>query len=226
MKKIFIFTLMLLFCTAGYIHAQFAGRKFISGAASVNFFNHNPDLTTSTNGYNYNINIHAGKFKSETRASGWNLSHSLIGGKSYMPNSEVMKTYKGINNLGFGIGRFWQYYKHFNNKLGVFAGPNIDLGYTFTKGPSPEYNTPNTTRGHTIALSAGLSAGMYYQLSEKWWITASLGFSNPVFVSYSAFESTQLRTDETILRNGFNYKLTPAISFPFVGLGFRYFLKE
>ncbi|KAA6430459.1 hypothetical protein FEM33_26035 [Dyadobacter flavalbus] len=225
MKKIFIFTLMLLFCTAGYIHAQFAGKKFISGAASIDFFNHNPDLTASTNGYNYNISIQAGKFKSETRASGWNLSHSLTGGKTVFNNNENVETYKGINSLGFSIGRFWQYYKHFNNKLGVFAGPNIDLGYTFAKGPSSEYNLPNT-QGHTIALTAGLSAGMYYQLSEKWWITASLAFSNPVFVSYSAFESTQQGTDETILTNTFNYKFAPAINFPAVGLGFRYFLKE
>lgn len=226
MKKIFISTIVLLFCTAGYIHAQFAGKKFISGAAGVNFFNHNPDLMTSTNGYNYNINVQVGKFTSETRASGWNLNHSLMGGKSYMPNAAIIETYKGINNIGFGVGRFWEYYKHFNNKLGVFAGPNVGLNYFYSKGPNSEYNLPNITRGHTLELSVGLRAGIYYQLSEKWWITASLGFSNPLSVSYSAFESTPLGTDESSVKNTFNYKFMPVITFPSVGLGFRYFLKE
>jgi len=226
MKKIFISTIVLLCCTAGYIQAQFAGKKFISGAAAINFFNHNPDLTTSTNGYNYNIIVQAGKFTSETRASGWNFNHTLVGGKPYTSYTGNTEIYKGIGNVGFGVGRFWEYYKHFNNKLGVFAGPSINLNYDYTKGPDPQYGFPNISKGHTIALSVGLKAGMYYQLSEKWWITASLGYSDPVSISYSAVESKQPGSFESLTKNNFNYKFAPVINFPSVGLGFRYFLKE
>jgi hypothetical protein len=226
MKKIFIFTIVLLCCTAGYIQAQFAGKRFISGSASVNLYNNNPDYATSTNQFNYLISVQAGKFKSETRASGWNLNHSLSVGKSFTTYTGNTEIYKGIGNVGFGVGHFWQYYKHFNNKLGVFAGPAINLNYDYTKGPDPQYGLPNIARGHTIALSVALSAGMYYQLSEKWWITASLGYSGPVSISYSAFESQQPGSFESLIRNTFNYKFAPVINFPSVGLGFRYFLKE
>lgn len=226
MKRIFISTIILLFCTAGYIHAQFAGKKFISGSAGINFSNINPDQTISTNEYGYLINVQSGKFKSETRASGWNLSHSLYGGKSYTDYNGNTEIYEGIRNTGFGVGRFWEYYKHFNNKLGVFAGPNLSLNYSFTKGPSPDTGLPNTTKANTVALLAGLNAGLYYQLAEKWWITASLGFSNPVSLSYSAVETTQPASAQSVRTKSFNYKFAPVINFPSVGLGFRYFLKE
>lgn len=223
----------MLVCSANYLFAQMDGKRFISGTAGINFNNYNPNVANATNGYGYNFNIAVGKFKTNTKAVGWNLTSSLSGGKTnYTILSEVNLPIdiqrNGINSVGVGVGRFWQYYKHFNNKTGIFAGPHINLSFsnskTYERGAEAKYLSE--TKTNAIQVSAGLTAGAYYHFSDKWWITASLAFSNPVSVNYSFIsksDSPANITDEN-KSTQLNYTFAPRFTFPNVGIGLRYFL--
>jgi hypothetical protein len=79
MKKIFLFTLLILAISNSAVFAQMDGKRFISGSLSVGLGSTNPKENPSSNSYGYNIDIGLGKFKTNTRASGWNLSTSLAG---------------------------------------------------------------------------------------------------------------------------------------------------
>lgn len=223
---------MMLGCSINYLFAQLENKHFISGTVGVNFTNSNPDVSKATNNYGYNFDIAIGKFKTNTKAVGWQINSFLGAGKtnySILSNNVVTDIKKnGINDIGIGAGRFWQYYKHFNDKAGLFAGPQVNLSYSNSR--KYELGSDNTylseTKTNIIQLSAGLSAGVYYHFSEKWWMTASLAFSNPVSVGYS-FSSTSgspaNSTDLSYKSNQLNYSLSPNFTFPSVGFGLRYF---
>ena len=229
MKKIFLLALLIGFGTIGTLQAQFTGKKFIEGNAFINFKQNNndsPDL--STNEYGYNFNISLAKFRTETRASGLRISNSLGGGKSfYSSNSNgtgPLIEKSGLRSIGFGVGHFWQFYKHFNENVGIFGGPSVDLGYSNSKNYNPDGGYLQENKSNKINLGLNLSAGIYYNLSEKWWVTASIAFANPVGITYENINYSNIAgMNESTKVNQLEYQLTPTFTFPSVGLGVRYF---
>lgn len=231
MKNIFSLTLILFLSSAEILLAQYQGSRFLSGSAGINFTNNNPQSQTATNDYGYNFDISMGKFKTDKMAVGWRLSNFLGGAKSvyriYDGNGQSQEFEKsGINSIGVGVGRFWQYYKHFNDKIGIFGGPQVDLSLSnsrsYETGSGSNINLIQTLT-NKIQLSAGLSAGLYYHFTEKWWVTASLAFSNPISVDYSFMSRSVDGTGETFKQKQLNYSFSPNFTFPSVGFGLRYF---
>lgn len=228
MKNI-IFLSIILLNLAETAHAQLAGKRFISGSAGINFSNQNPSQATSSNNYGYNFNINLGKFKTDTRVSGWTLSNSLGGKKdkyyTYNNGGSISNDRSGINNVGFGLGKFWHFYKHFNDKIGIFGGPTITLGYLHTKDFSTSGNgqTLMEKKTNKISVSFGLNAGLYYKLSEKWWLTGSLAFSDPFNVGYSFINSKSENQSYSGKAKQLTYAFSPVFTFPSVGLGLNYF---
>ncbi|WP_149239949.1 hypothetical protein [Dyadobacter sp. 32] len=229
MKIIFFFTSVFVMCTWGISMAQFTGKQFVSGSARVNFNHTKPETGTTTNAYNYQFDVFLGKFKTETKASGWGFNSSLGGAKTiyslYQNGSAQNIEKKGVTGLTFGVGRFWQYYKHFNAKIGVYAGPEINLAYQY--GNTYSVNADNSflirSKSDRIALSAGVSAGLYYRFSEKWWVSASLAFSNPIAVDYTFLTTENASGTERYKSREITYRFSPAFSFPSVGMGLQYF---
>jgi hypothetical protein len=226
MKKIFLLTFVFLAAAYTAVFAQMEGKRFISGSLSVGFGNNNPSGTTSTNSYGYNFDIGLGKFKTNTRASGWNLNTSLTGGKQYLGATLNPRITTGINGFGVGVGRFWQYYKHFSEKFGVYGGPNVNLGYEYGKNTSSQDESTFETKQNTLSLSLGLEAGAYYKLNERWWLLASIGFSEPFSAKYSNENTLQVGNSQETTTKHFIYAFSPVINFPSVGLGLRYFFKD
>ncbi|MCF0057918.1 porin family protein [Dyadobacter sp. CY356] len=230
MKNIFYFIAILILGSSQTALAQWEGQKFMSGSASIMFNNNNPDLQKSSNNYGYSFNVGLGKFKTSTRASGWNLNTSLSGSKqNFTTNNNGIPTNNeknGINGFGVGVGRFWQFYKHFNEKVGIFVGPDVSVRYN----NSSQYSNAGDgvslikTKTNVVSLSAGLSAGLYYKLSEKWWITGNIAVSNFVNTNYSIVKSGPDNRDYDISQKAFNYEFSPSFQFPSVGFGVRYFL--
>ena len=210
--------------------AQFAGKRFVSGSATINFNNTKPKSGNTTNAYNYQFDVSLGKFQTDTKASGWWLTNSLGGTKTiyttYQNGGIQNNEKKGVNSLTFGVGRFWQFYKHFNDKTGVYAGPDVNLSYqhgnTYSVSGDSRYLIQN--KNDKIGLSAGLSAGFYYRFSEKWWVTASLAFSSPVSVDYNFLSTENALGTERYKNRQLTYRFSPTFSFPSVGFGLRYFL--
>jgi hypothetical protein len=229
MKDILLITCLLVLGSTGFSVAQLEGKQFLSGSAGINFDNANPESSGSTNNYSYQFDVSLGKFKSETRAAGWRISHSLGGGKmayNYYNGSQVEQYDRnGLNRLGVGLGRFWHFYKQFNDKLGIYAGPEAGVSFLNTKGYSTEYGPEVLTERRTqkIELALGLSAGIYYAFSEKWWVTARLAFANPVSVDYSFHKTRNVRTEEKDKGGELTYRFSPVFNFPSAGLGLRYF---
>ena len=232
MKNIFFLTFLFITGSITTLFAQFEGKRFLSGTAGINFRNDNQKNEQSTNGYDYGFEVSIGKFKTNTKATGWRLSNYLAGAKNLYRtynNGDLTGEYdkSGINDIGVGVGRFWQFYKHFNDKIGIFGGP--DVSSTFSKArryvlsDNGQYLSENKT--DKIQLSLGLSAGIYYHFSEKWWVTGSLAFSNPISVEYD-FLSTKVSGEILGYKSKqLNYSFSPNFTFPNVGFGLRYFLR-
>lgn len=224
MKKT-LFTWLLVACSITAAFAQYEGKRFVSATAGINFSTDNPDRSASSNGYGYNLNASFGKFKTQNMARGWNLGTSLGGGKSAVYTNSNRERDSGIKQFGASAGYFWQYYKHFSDKFGVFGGPGIDVTYSYAK----TYDTSNGVteqRAHTFTLPFSVSAGAYYTLNERWWLTGSLGFADLFSVGYTTSKSENLDTGFKSDYNTFNYKLSPTITLPSVSLGLRYFFRD
>jgi hypothetical protein len=226
MKRILCLGILVL-CSMSVVQAQYAGQRFLSGSAAINFdsFDNAPD-NNSSNRYGYDFDLSFGKFKTDTRASGWRLSSNLAGGKADrvlivngVPTTEEVK---GVDRIGFGVGHFWQFYKHFNEHVGIFGGPSADLNFSNAKTYDGSSDLIET-KANTFGVSLGLTAGAYYKLSEKWWLTASVGFANPVSVGYTFKNNEVIRTSQKTKESVLSYQISPSITFPSVGLGVRYF---
>ncbi|MCF2503067.1 porin family protein [Dyadobacter sp. CY107] len=224
MKKITLLIMLLQICAVSAVMAQLEGRRFLSGGIGANFSNTNPDLDEATNNYNGNVNIGIGKFKSQIKAVGWNLTGYLGGGKSLRYINGQSEPKSGLNQYGIGVGRFWQFNKHFNEKIGIYAGPNVNASYNYKKELLTDQNDTNEQKTHATTLSLGVGAGVYYRLSERWWLDASLGFATPFSVGYTKINNDYLESTSTSKASSFNYNLSPSFTFPSVGLGLRYFL--
>ena len=230
MKNIYYITALLILSASPIVLAQLDGQKFISGTASVNFSNTDSDLQKSSNAYGYNFNVGLGKFKTNTRASGWNLSTSLSGSKqnltTYTNGNPINKDKNGINGFGLGVGHFWQFYKHFNEKVGIYAGPDINARYNNSKTYeiTSDGSALVTNKINSVTLSAGLSAGLYYRLSQKWWITGSIALSDFANINHTNLKSNSEIGEYTAEQKTFNYQFSPSFRFPVVGFGVRCFL--
>jgi hypothetical protein len=226
-NRIFLACIILL-CSKGALIAQTEGQRFISGTAGISFNNINPRASETTNGYGYDFNVDIGKFKKANIATGWNLSNALSGSKSSHSRIDGgPSTYNGINGFGVGVGRFWQFYKHINTKFGLYAGPQLSVGYAYDKKfDEGGVNNVSVEKNNTFRLAAGINAGAYYQLADRWWITGSIGFSNPVSVEFSMIKSEHLSEHTAFKSKNLTYQFLPTITFPSAGLGLRYFLKN
>jgi len=224
MKKHISLILIMQFCAVSVVFAQLEGKRFISGLANIQFINNNPDMTKATHDYAASFNVGLGKFKTENRASGWTINASLNGGKSSYVSNNQLVDFEGIKGFGGGIGHFWQFYKHFNDKFGIFAGPNVGLFYGYSKELQGQESTYIESRRNAISLTAGIDAGLYFKLSEKWWLLGSLGFSTPISAKYEFQNYNEVGSSEKSKVTTFTYGFNPTITFPSVGLGLRYFL--
>jgi hypothetical protein len=181
-------------------------------------------MLEATNNYSGNVNIGIGKFKTQTKAVGWNVNGYLGGGKTLSYVNGQSESESGINLYGAGVGRFWQFYKHFNEKIGIYAGPNVNLNFTYREERLTEQQNINERKTYTTTLGLGVSAGVYYRLSERWWLDASLGFATPVSLGYIKTNNDYVASTVTSKSGQFTYNLSPSFTFPSVGLGLKYFL--
>jgi len=225
MKTIY-YTFLLIFCTGTIAFAQLEGKRFISGTVAADFGSYKPEARKSANNYSYTINIGLGKFKTANKTGEWSIFTNLKGSKQYFIVGTDSSTVKGIDAFGGGTGYTWNFYKHFSDKFGVFGGPGLAVRYAFLKQRQTDGLELFEYKSNEITASLELNAGAYYALNERWWLTASLGFSNPVSVAYT-FGSTKGKVTGTRYEmSGFKYQLTPSFTFPSVGLGLRYFFKD
>jgi hypothetical protein len=225
MKKTLLFGCLLVVCTITAAFAQYEGKRFVSANAGVSFSNNNPDEYPSTNGYGYNFDASFGKFKTSNMARGWSLSSSLSGAKNFSYYNGDTQIRDGLTGFGVGAGYFWQYYKHFNDKFGIFGGPNIGISYSYGK----TYGSPNADseqRTNSFSLPFSVSGGAYYTLNERWWLTASLGFANLFSVGYTVAKTENQLSTDTFESKAFEYKFSPTIALPSVSLGLRYFFRN
>ena len=224
--KVIYYTFLLIFSSATVALAQFEGKRFISGNVSTDFNNYNPENGLSTNNYTYGFNIGLGKFKTATRTGEWSVFSNMRGNKQNFALTNDTLTIKGIDLFGVGTGYRWNFYKHFNDRFGVYGGPGVSARYSFSKQIQTNSDEVFNQKSHEIAAFLELNAGAYYALNERWWLTASLAFSNPVFLAYT-FGTSKSRTTTTGYDNsGVRYQLSPSFNFPSVGLGLRYFFKD
>lgn len=228
MKNIYYLIVFLILGSSHMVFAQFEGRKFLAGSAGFVFNNSNPQNAKATNNYGYNIELSLGKFNTDTRASGWRFNTLLTGQKQifnvYTQNSFTQLERSGINGFEIGAGRFWQFYKHFNEHVGIYAGPAVDVIYGDKTNYFVGSDQPlSKNRTKTVMLSAGLNAGLYYKLSSKWWVTGSIAFSNPVNVTYTHIKQDQTDGRNNNIQKGVSYTFSPSFTFPSVAFGVRYF---
>lgn len=234
MKKIvlFIFSLALTILQAS---AQYAGRAFITGKASVAFsstsFLQN-ESNASTGGLDFEIS--KGKFLTDQKATGFRLNGgmSFYNYKNYWTGQKVDDDRaRGIPGFSLGAGKFWQFYKHFGEQWGIYGEPSVNVGYTYSK----QFENPGSdpyvrTKSSVYRVGLSLAAGAYYKLSERWWLNASIGFSNPVNLSFKHNEQANFSAGEEVSggtkENVFSYGLIPSLTLPAVGLGLTYFIRE
>ncbi|WP_353721597.1 hypothetical protein [Dyadobacter sp. 676] len=226
MKKIILLSWLFTACSITVSFGQLEGRKFISASAGLNFSNDNQDDIPSSHNYGYDLNVNLGKFKTAGKASGWNISTSLKGEKNVQYRDGTSRSLEGITGFGVGIGYFWQYYKHFSDKFGIFGGPHVNVLYSYAKSLESQSTDILEHKNHQISPQFGLSAGAYYALNDRWWLTGSLGFIDLLYVSYTIDNGESLVYDGTNKNRTFNYKLSPNLALPSVSLGLRYFFKD
>jgi hypothetical protein len=225
MKAIYYILFLLLYPATAAL-AQLDGKRFISGSASTNFFATNPETGKSTNSYAYGVNLGRGKFKTATRVGEWSIFSNMTGSKQNITGATDTITVSGINVFSIGTGYSWSFYKHFNDKFGVFGGPGVSVKYDFGKQTQGSGDNLYDYKSNEISASLQLSAGAYYILNDRWWLTASLAFSNPVYLAYTFGSSERRATGEGTDNTGLKYQLAPSFTFPSVGLGLRYFFKD
>ncbi|SEI44036.1 hypothetical protein SAMN05216327_101588 [Dyadobacter sp. SG02] len=229
MKNIRTSILIVAFAmTHSLVTAQFKeGESFIGGAFNVNLFDSkSKDTDSRYNVYGHNIDVSLGKFRSSTKAVGWTLSHNLATQKIKSLTFEP----KPLNSLGFGISRFWEFYKPLNDKFSLYVRPRIGLGYNLENTFENANGIITTeTRIHSISLAASVGAGIAWRIAPKWAIYGGFAFSNPLDVSFGFGRQRDVanpRPDgqypQSNLR-GFSYRFAPELSSGSIGLGFRYF---
>ncbi len=235
MKKIvlFIFSLALTIVQAT---AQYAGREFIRGGASLTF------SSTSPGGNNSNYStgefaagVSKGKFLTDQKATGFGLS----GGVNFYSDerfrngqTENSERAGGVRGFSAGAGKFWQFYKHFGEQWGIYGEPSIGAGYTYAKYfEDRNASTYVRTQSNVYQVRFSLVAGAYYQLSRKWWLNTSIGFSNPVSLSFEHRKEANFNSgNQQELPGGtrdniFRYEIIPNLTLPSVSLGLMYFMR-
>lgn len=220
MKK-YIILFLALVCIVSHADAQFeSGESFLSGSFHTDLGrsrSNSADFTQSN--FRYNLNLSVGKFVKDNKAVGWSLSNNLS-----LQNVNKSEYIKPLQNLGFGLSRFVEYYKPLGGKFAVYVRPSVGIGYSLSK----EYSGTGTlliyevTRNR-VSLSAGLEAGLAWRFDSKWAMYGSVAFSNPISVSTSF--NHQKYPDGALNQKGtsLEYNFNPMASYGQIGLGLRYF---
>lgn len=224
--------------TGGSVFGQYAGRKFISGDAGIYFSSFKDDDTDVglTRG-GVSLAASLGRFTADNKAKGF-LVKGGVGFDRYLPdtpsNTFEDSRRNGINDYSFGTGMFWNYYKHFSSRIGIYGGPAVSLGYVYEQRYMVEFGGDLVRRrNNTVNASLSLTGGAYYQFSPKWWLTISLAYSDPVTGSfthgrntgYDASSEGFVKRSSDRRDNIFAYRFTPQLYLPSVGVGLTYFLK-
>lgn len=234
MKKaiLFVFSLALTIVQA---EAQYAGKEFIRGNASV-FFSSNSyssyDSNASAGGFTAGLS--KGKFLTDQKATGFRLEgglnfYSYKNFRAGQPVSE--KDASGIQGFSAGAGKFWQFYKHFGEQWGIYGEPSVNIGYAYSKYfVDPDSENYVRVKSNKYNVGVTLAAGAYYQLSPKWWLNASIGFSNPLSLSFEHRKREGFRAGDRVPGNDvkdnvFAYEFLPVMTLPSVGLGMTYFMR-
>lgn len=232
MKKT-ILLLVFIMLSLSDVAAQYAGKEFIMGNAALNVSSSRNRITNSSDAWGgFSADVSKGKFVTDQKATGFRLSGGLDFSSASRNGQPQYGGDNGIRTLSLGAGKFWQYYKHFGDTWGIFGEPSVNAGYSFGRSfQSTSENVYNRTNSHAYEIGLSLRAGAYYQLSPKWWLNASLGFSNPVSVSFQhsktvdfSVANDQPLSDGTKTRE-LNYRLVPGLNLPSVGLGLTYFIR-
>ncbi|ODS82258.1 MAG: hypothetical protein ABS46_09345 [Cytophagaceae bacterium SCN 52-12] len=233
MKKIllFIFSLALTIVQAS---AQYAGRAFIRGNAAVTFSSasERPSDSNISSG-RLDAGFSKGKFLTDQKVSGFSLnggvsnySYKNIWGGQIVDDDRA----RGVPGFSIGAGKFWQFYKHFGEQWGIYGEPSVNVGYTYSKLFENANSDPYVrTKRSIYRVGLSLAAGAYYKLSEKWWLNASIGFSNPVNLSFEHSERADFSSGSKVTdvrkENVFSYELIPSLTLPSVGFGLTYFIR-
>ena len=168
MKKIIIACVVLMACGFGAQAQYFVGGQFgfntLGGSEKSGNVTIDKPKTTS-----FTFSPKAGKFLSEKFAVG--LALNL--------NSQSTKITAGGNTrtdktTAFGIVPFARYYFLQMNKFGIFA--EGEIGLTFSKSESPSVAPDEELKATTFRIN--IAPVMYYNLSEKFSIEASIGLFN------------------------------------------------
>ena len=217
--------------------AQFqAGERFVSGGLSFNFSDNkyeDANLTNHYANYNHSTSVSSGHFTKNNKAVGWSLSQSLSLEKNvYDPN--LLDSPRKFRYLGFGVGRFVEYYKPVFEKFALYLRPSV--GLTYGLGNNYNYVMLNNgtsalsqSRTNTITLGLNLNAGIAWRLSPKWALYGGFAFVDPISLSAGWTnaenpgsgnpQSAPIETEGSF----FKYDLSPALSSGNINLGFRYF---
>ncbi len=234
MKKVilFVFSLALTIVQA---EAQYAGREFIKGNASVSFssttFQRN-DSNSSSGGFT--VGLSKGKFLTDQKATGFSLEGGLnfYSYKNFWTGQPITdKEATGIQGFSAGAGKFWQFYKHFGEQWGIYGEPSVNIGYAYSRYfENPGSENYVRVKNNKYRVGVSLAAGAYYRLSPKWWLNASIGFSNPLNLSFEHGRRDDFRAGNQVPGSGaknnvFTYEFIPVMVLPSVGLGVTYFIR-
>lgn len=218
-KYVILFLVFVGFVSTS--QAQFeSGESFVSGSFYTDLQKNKrntPDINRTS--FTSLLSISVGKFVKENKAVGWTFSNNLSLFKLNQP-----EYIKPLQSLGFGVGRFVEYYKPLAGKFAVYARPGIGIGYSLSKeysgtGDLLIYEATN----NRISLNTSLEAGLAWRFATKWALYGSVAFSNPVSVSTSF--NRRKYTDGLLDQRGnsFDYNFNPTASSGQIGLGLRYF---
>jgi len=209
-------------------NAQFKeGESFVDGSFYASILDNkmkNTDM--GLNRYNHNINLSLGRFRSNTYAAGWFLSHNLV--------TQNLKNYdidpKSLQTLSFGISRFWEFHKPLNDKFSLFVRPSAGVAYKLDNTyESNDGRILTERRTQSISLSASVAGGIAWRVAPKWALFGGFAFSNPLEVSLGFSKERNVANPlpdgqyPQVNSRGFAYRFSPDLSSGSIGLGFRYF---
>lgn len=210
MRRIVVAFVLLVACGFGAQAQYFVGGQFglSTTGGSQKTGNTTVDKPKMTF---FNFSPKAGKF----------LSDKLAVGVALDVMTQSVKTTAGGNTrtdktTGFGIAPFARYYFLQMNKFGIYAEGEIGLSFRKTELPSvgPDEELKATTFGINIAPV------MYYNLSEKFTLEASVGLFN--FGYNTTTEKDQDNNKEVTNSFGFRAGLDGLVNTANISIGATY----
>lgn len=231
MKK--LFTLLVLIMVGGQSFSQVVGKKFINGSFNLLAANDRlKNLDWNNNALGLGADIALGTFHTEEHVSGW-LVGASISARSDSWSKDVYPwgdQGNGIGHFSFNGGKFWQFYRHITSHWGLYGQHDVRFDFSNTKQFQNETVAEySRSISQEYRIGFNLSAGTYYRLSDKWWFTASLAMSSPLYLGMthkkSDYYNSSGEISHTSKNNTLTYQLAPTLRLPSVNLGITYFFK-